>query len=423
MKQLQTIARFQKERLVDVIEDLFYQFTDKLMQMGEVSFANVFIDGTKIEANANRYSFVWRKSVVRNMNTLKVKIEKEIPELALKYGYSEETSMDNLLFNLQTQARIQGVEFVYGRGKRKTELQRDIEKITEYSERIAGYEQHLKLLQGRNSYSKTDADATFMRMKDDHMKNGQLKAGYNVQIAVESEYIVGLKLFANPNDVSTLVPFLEHIKSHTGKKIANLVADAGYESEENYTYLQANNQKSYIKPSDYEIQKSKKYRDNIYRVENLKYDEELDIYTCPNNKILSYIYDSKKKTDSGFVGVKRNYRCEDCSDCPHRQQCYKGQYESRQISVSHRFAEQRAESLRNITSQEGILLRTNRSIQVEGAFGVIKQNYNFTRFSTRGKTKNQTVFMLLAFAFNIKKLCSREKAGRFGKSLFNQTAA
>ena len=418
-----TIARFQNERLSPVIEDLFYQFVNKLIEMGEISYKNVFIDGTKIEANANRYSFVWKKSVERNAKKLNEKITNILPELSLRYGCSENASLGSLLDLLQTQSNMQGIEFVYGSGKRKSQIQRDIEQLSEYKERLANYEKSMALFQNRNSYSKTDNDATFMRLKDDHMKNGQLKAAYNVQLAVESEYIVGLKLFPNPADVNTFVPFLEEMKMNTGIAIENVVADAGYESEENYSYLEQNNQNAYIKPNDYERQKSKKYRSNIYRIDNLKYDELGDFYICPNDKKLVHIYDSNKKNDSGYVAVKRNYRCEDCGNCAHREHCYKGVYQNRNISVSQTFVKQRAKSLENITSMQGVILRTNRSIQVEGAFGVIKQNYNFTRFLTRGKMKNQTVFMLLAFAFNVKKLCSRQKSGRFGISLFEKMSA
>ena len=179
----------------------------------------------------------------------------------------------------------------------------------------------------------------------------------------------------------------------------------------------------HIKPTNYEMQKKKKYRENIYRADNFKYDETYDFYICPNGKKLTYTHDSKRKTDSEFIAVKKNYRCEDCSSCPHRELCYKGKYQNRQISISRNFLNQREISNKNITSEQGVLLRTNRSIQVEGAFGVIKQNYHFTRFLTRGRQKNQTVFLLIAFAFNIKKLCAREKSGRFGKSLFEKMTA
>ena len=231
-----TFARFQNERLTNVIEDLFFQLIEKLHELGEIQFRNIFIDGTKIEANANRYTFVWAKSVEKNLQKLNAKINSELPELCRKYGLSETASLTDVVEFLLTARNLLGIEFVYGKGKRKTDLQRDYDRIYEYLERINRYHENLSILGSRKSYSKTDLDATFMRMKEDHMRIGQLKPAYNVQIGVESEYIVGVSLFPNPTDTTTLIPFLERLRKNTGRKYANIIADAGYASEENYTY-------------------------------------------------------------------------------------------------------------------------------------------------------------------------------------------
>lgn len=418
-----TIARFQNEKLVNAIEDLFYQLADKLLSMGEISYKNVFVDGTKIEANANRYSFVWAKSVEKQLKKLEERITVEISIIALKYGISSTATLEECLRCLLNEAQLLNIKFVSGRGKHKTELQRDIEKLSEMKERQENYIRSTDIFKGRKSYSKTDHDATFMRMKDDHMGNGQLKPGYNVQIAVESEYIVGLGLFPNPTDTTTLPPFIERIQRHTRRKILNLVADAGYASEENYTYLESNGQNAYIKPADYEVKKSKKFKKNIYRLENLQYDADEDCYLCPNNRRLVYAHDSYRKSDNGYTSIKKNYVCESCEGCPHREKCYAGSYENRKISVSQTFNRQKQAATELITSDEGQLLRVNRSIQVEGAFGVLKEDYGFRRFLTRGKQKTETQFFLLAIAFNIQKLCNRIESKRFGKSLFEKMTA
>lgn len=417
-----TIARFQNERLADVIEDLFYQIIMKLYELGEVKFRNLFVDGTKIEANANRYTFVWAKTIEKNLQKLNAKINQELPEFCEKYGLSETASLiDVVEFLLQTR-NILGIKFVYGKGKRKTDLQRDYDRLYKYLERINRYHESQVILGTRKSYSKTDLDATFMRMKEDHMRNGQLKPGYNVQIGVESEYIVGIGLFSNPTDTTTLIPFLERIRENTGKKYLNIIADAGYASEENYSYLEENEQNAYIKPADYEKRKTKKYRDNIYRIENLSYDEINDCFTCPNGKRLNHAYDGKRKTENQYEVIKSYYICESCKGCPHREKCYKGKYENRKISFSKTMARQKAEATERITTEDGITLRQNRSIQVEGAFGVIKQDRDFRRFLTRGKVKTETQFFLLAFAFNINKLHNRTIDKRLGIDLFKQEA-
>ncbi len=413
-----TIARFQNEKLVPVIEDLFYQLVGKLMEIGEISYSDVFVDGTKIEANANKYTFVWSKAVEKNLKKLDEKMKRESSRIAVSYCLREDLSYEECLATLMQLASLQGIEFVYGKGKHKTQLQRDIDTLMAMGDKRHGYLKSIEIAGKRNSYSKTDTDATFMRMKEDYMKNGQLKPGYNVQIAVESEYVVGVGLFHNATDTTTLIPFLERIKSYTGIKIKNLVADAGYASEENFDYLDTNNQNAFIKPQLYEVSKTRKYKADIFRPEHMEYDEHNNEYICPNGKHLVYKYTSKYVTENNYESCRDVYECESCEGCPYRSQCHSSQ-NNRRIRVSHKLNEQNRKATALITTDEGIILRMNRSIQVEGAFGVIKQDFGFRRFLTRGKSKVETQFFLIAFAFNIEKLCNRIESGRFGKSLFD----
>ena len=418
-----TIARFQNERLTGVMEELFYQLIEKLYEMEEISFQNLFVDGTKIEANANRYTFVWSKAVAKQQEKLEARIAKEMSEAAVRYCLPECTSLEDCLMWLTNLAAQINLTFVSGKGKHKTQLQRDIELLSSFCERKEGYREHKTILGKRKSYSKTDHDATFMRLKEDHMLNGQLKPAYNVQIGVESEYIIGLGVFPNPTDTTTLPPFLDRVQEKSGHRIQNIVADAGYASEENYTYLEVNEQNAYIKPADHEIMKTRKYQKDVYRVENMPYDPNTDSYTCPNGKKLNHMYARHSKSDNGFRSTKQTYVCESCVGCPYRKKCFKGKYENRAISVSQTFIRQKREAEERISTPEGIRLRVNRSIQVEGAFGVIKEDYAFRRFLTRGKLKTETQFFLIAFAFNIRKLCLRIESGRFGKALFETDAA
>ncbi len=415
-----TICRFQDQRLQPVIEKLFYQLIKKLIELNEVDYGHIFVDGTKIEANANRYSFVWKNAVETQMRKLKIRIEAELPEIQNRYGISECTTLNETISVLLSYAELYHIEFVHGSGKRKTQLQRNTEKLCEYAERLEKYEESLNICGKRKSYSKTDHDATFMRMKEDHMNNGQLKPGYNVQIGVQSEYIIGIGLFSNPTDTTTLIPFLERIESYCGRKILEVVADAGYSSEENFTYLEEHGKQAYIKPNDYEVRKTKRYKSDMFRVENLPYDEENDCFTCPNGKNLYFAYESKRKSDTGYETIQKNYICESCIGCPYRDKCFKGAYENRKVKISHTYARQKREAAERITTDYGIKLRMNRSIQVEGAFGVLKQNYGFRRFLMRGKHKTETQFFLLAIAFDIQKLCNRLESGRFNTSLFNK---
>ena len=413
-----TISRFEDERLSEAIEGLFYQFVEKLYEMGEVKFRNLFVDGTKIEAYANKYTFVWKKVVEKNLAKLEKKISVQLSVLSERYGFSEDISLEECYEQLLRQAQWVNLVFAVGKGKHKTQLQRDIELLKEYIDKKAEYYSHLGKFGSRSSFSKTDTDATFMRMKEDHMRNGQLKPGYNIQIGVESEYIVGVGAFSNRTDVNTLIPFLNRIKKHTNRKFESIIADAGYESIENYLYLEENGQRCFIKPQNYEISKRRSYKANPYTIENMPYDAKRDEYTCPDGRKLKFRRESTQITENGYTISTKYYSNDKCGRCPHRDKCHKSKNGYRTIKVNQVILEHRPKVLEALTSEEGTLLRMNRSIQVEGVFGVLKEDYGFRRFLTRGKKNIETQFFLLAFALNIEKLCNRMKKGRIGLDLF-----
>ncbi len=425
-----TISRFRSGHLTSVIEDLFYQLVILLGSMGELAYENIFIDGTKIEANANKYSFVWKKSVQKNETRLESKINLITEEINKAYKTSfnvdNEKSLDFVLIDilefLKSQQTLLGIEFVYGKGKRKTSLQRYVENVEEYSKAKKKYDDYNKIFDGRNSFSKTDYDATFMHMKDDHMRNSQLKPGYNVQIGVEGEYIVAVDLFSDRADQLTFIPFLEKLEENLPSRYKNIVADAGYESEVNYAFLESKEQQSFIKPSNYEISKKSSYRKKINLRENMNYNRETDEYTCHNSRQLKYIGQKFKKFPSGYESKIKIYECEDCDGCEYKLQCTKSKG-NRKLQVAEEFVRLREISLTNIISEEGIKLRVNRSIQVEGAFGVLKEDYGFRRFLLRGKKYVKTEFMLLCLGYNLNKLHNKIINNRRGISLFDVKVA
>ena len=396
---------FIRNRLVgDVMENLFYQLVTKLLERGHISFANLFVDGTKIEANANRYSFVWEKSVSKNEAKMHAQIEMKLLDLQTEYGYFETPpTLAGMLAYLGKEWEASGLERVSGKGCRKSKLQKDLETLEEYQRRQAEYDAKKKEFKGRSSYSKTDHDATFMRMKEDHMKNGQLKPGYNLQLGVEGEFIVTAGLFSERADTPTLLPLLEHLKEKMHRAPKRLVADSGYESEENYTGLEKMEIEAYIKPTNYEISKTRKYKNNHFRAENMPYDEETDSFTCPAGNQLRFAGTKKVKSKSGFESEVCVYHCIACADCPLKSQCTKAKT-GRTIQRSKAFWAYRAQSQERITSEFGTLLRMNRSIQSEGKFGVLKEDWGFRRFLRRGMQNVFTEVLLYAFALNIKKL-------------------
>lgn len=412
------IARFRSKRLTECGEELFYQLVEKLSVIGEIRYEHLFVDGTKIEANANKYSFVWKKSTTKYETRLLAKLEKQETELCSRYGIIADTPEELLL---ELEGRV-SAPFVHGKGKRKSELQRDIELLRGLLLRKDKYAGYQETFQGRNSFSKTDPDATFMHMKDDHMRNAQLKPGYNIQLGVEGEYITGVHVSSERSDQLALIPLLENMEIHLGQSYDDVTADAGYESEENYTYFQSKPTECYIKPQNYERSKTKKYKSNMALRENMAYDSDSDEYTCQAGKKLRAVYEGKRKSKSGFESEITYYECESCGGCPHKKTCTQSKG-NRKLQVSKKFIEQRRQSLERITSEKGVLLRMNRSIQSEGAFGVIKQDYGFRQFLLRGNKKVLTEILLVAMGYNINKLHNKIQQNRTGRQLFEKLTA
>ena len=418
------IAEFRQNRLQGAVEGLFCQLGHVLHSMGEVSFDHLFVDGTKIEANANKYSFVWKGSISKHQARRDAKEAAFLQQVNADYSTSFDTLAETVVF-LAQKVTGSGLVFVNGKGKHKTQLQRDAEQAAELLEKKQRYAVYQETFKGRSSFSKTDTDATFMHMKDDHMRNSQLKPGYNVQIGVSGEYIVGVDISSERNDQLTLIPLLERMEQGLGQRYKAVVADAGYESEENYTHLEHSKQKCYIKPQNYEKSRSRKYRNNKHLKENMPYDPQTDSYTCPAGRPITAVYDRIRKSASGFESAVTHYHCESCAGCTLRGKCFKSRYpdKNREFEASKTFLRQRLHSTTQITSQEGILLRINRSIQAEGAFAVIKEDYAFRRFLTRGTENVRTEMLLMAMGYNLFRLHCKIQSGRSKQILFQKQIA
>lgn len=427
-----TIARFRSERLTEVLDDLFAQLVVQLAAAGELSLSSVFIDGTKLEANANRYTFVWKKATQTQEQKMQAKMKEELPTLAAKLGLRfsigstiKAKNLKKLRKRLKTLQIQQQIAFVHGKGQRKSELQRAVEMVEHYLVRQKSYDDYNHSFGERNSFSKTDRDATFMRMKEDHMKNGQLKPGYNATLAVDAEYIVAASITQERSDSQTLIPMLKKLQ---GLGYTKPVADAGFESEENYTWCEENGQTAFIKPGNYEASKTRKYKSDIGKRENLAYDAESDSYLCHEGHLIQAAYEKKTRSKAGYAITTTVYTCIECAGCQHKEQCIKGaskkplEQRIKNLHVSKTFLRQRQEMQERIQSKEGILLRVNRSIQVEGAFGVLKEDRGFRRFLMRGSTKVQTEFLLLCMGYNLNKLHNKIQRGRCGTYLHTPKA-
>lgn len=427
-----TFARFRSIHFAPFSKRILAEMSNRLYDLDEISGETIFIDGTKIEASTNKYTFVWKKAVSKNQAKLLLKLAnlmadcEQTYDIKIVYGNTVKIKhVKKLKKELYALKEKENLVFVHGIGKRKSPLQKSIETLEAYLSKLKEYNQKLHICGERNSYSKTDHDATFMRMKEDAMRNGQLKPAYNLQHGVDSEYITWLTIGPQPTDTTTLIPFLKEAEEYLKFKYKKITADAGYESEENYLFLESNGQTSFIKPANYEISKTRKYQQDIGRIENMDYDKEKDIYSCRNGKTLKAEYLKHSKSKTGYVSEKTIYKCSDCSGCSYKNDCIKGnncktplEERNKVVQVAKKFIKQRKEDLERILSEEGILLRMNRSIQAEGSFGDLKQDMKFRRYLSKGTSNVLAESTLLAMARNINKLHNKIQNGKTGMHLF-----
>lgn len=427
-----TLAQFRSIHFAPCSKRILAEVSNILFDLGEISGETIFIDGTKIEANANKYTFVWKKAVTKNQAKLLIKLAdfvaecEQLYDIKIVYGNVIKIKhLKRLRKKLYALKNAGNITFVHGIGKRKTPLQKSIEALEEALSKLKEYTQKIHICGERNSYSKTDNDATFMRMKEDAMGNGQLKPAFNLQHGVDSEYITWLTIGPQPTDTTTLIPFLKDAEQHLKFKYKNITADAGYESEENYLFLEANNQIAFIKPANYEISKTRKYKNDIGKIENMEYDKISDFYTCKNNRKLTVSHIRHNKTKTGYVSEKTIYTCENCNDCSYKSDCIKGNdcktplgERTKVLQVAKTFIKHRKEDLERIISDEGVLYRMNRSIQAEGSFGDIKQDMQFRRYLSKGTANVLAESTLLAIARNINKLHNKIQNGKTGTHLF-----
>ena len=439
---------FKNKKLTsDVLDDLNYQFLRRLQKEGLITLKELFIDGTKIEANANRYTFVWRGSInyhlaglldtidalyqrynafleehgygakydignaqmfiIEGMDKVRKVIEENRKRKLTKHKKISNNTIieiDNcspleilkLRKNLVRISEGENIEFVYGKGKKKPEIQQLYELLENCGERLMEYKECFEIMgKDRNSYSKTDLEATFMRMKEDHMLNGQLKPAYNVQIAVENYFIIHSYVGNDRTDYNTLIPVLEKHKKEFGDILEEVTADSGYCSEKNLLYLKKNNISSYIKLQDYEKRKSRAYAEDIGKYYNMTFQvfEDEPYYICHDGRELRHIRTETREQD-GYTQTFEVYGCSDCSGCEHKAKClYKYHAEkdaekNKVMKINEQWETLKEETHANIQSEKGILKRQIRSIQTEGHFGDIKENENFRHFNYRSSEKS-----------------------------------
>lgn len=402
-----TINRFRSDKIENYLKDIFKQIVLLLSEEGLLSLKDIYVDGTKIEANANKYTFVWGKAIKANKERMIKQID-ELWQYAQSIAKEELKDTEPLSFKTIDRKKIERtIENIEEAIKDKPIPNKIKQKLNyvkkNYPEKIEEYEAKEEILGQRNSYSKTDTDATFMRMKDDHMRNGQLKAGYNVQVSTNNQIITNYDVFPNPTDTLTLPSHIDSYKELYNQVPEIITADSGYGSEQNYEYLEQNNIDGYLK-YNYFHQEQKGIRQKKYPFSQdyLHYNPEQDYYVCPMGQHMQNMGTFRQKNESGYEQKITRYQAVNCTGCPLRGVCHKRKG-NRVIEVNHRLIKYKQNAREKLTSEDGIYHRKQRPQEVESVFGNIKQNKNFRRFMLRGKQKVAIEFGLIAIAHNLMK--------------------
>jgi len=401
-----TLNRFRSEKLKDILKEIFAQVVLMLVETGRVNLKDVYLDGTKIEANANRYTFVWGKSIKYN----KERIVEQLNEL---WAYTQKVAEEELGDDTPTDftpidpEKIKETIAKIDKALRGKAVSKEVKQKLNYAkkhwpENLKKYAKYESLLGKRNSFSKTDPDATFMRMKEDHMRNGQLKPGYNLQITTNNQYILSYSLHYNPTDTLTLKSHLERFKDLYNKYPEVLTADAGYGSEENYMLLEDKNIEAYVKYNLFEKDHKKESSKTSFSPENMHYDPATDSYQCTQGQKLTRIGTKKRISENGHEQQYITYQAINCEGCPLKQQCNKHEG-NKIIDVNHQLNKYKIKANVLLNSASGLYHRSRRSVDVEPVFANIKHNKGFKRYNLRGIRKVEVETGLLAIAHNIKK--------------------
>lgn len=403
-----TINDFRSKRLNGQLKKIFHQVVLLLVEQGVVSLKDVYIDGTKIEANANRYTFVWGKSI----QTSKERIGKQLQELwaYVEKVYKDEENLPNTPdFEAIDADKVAATIDTINEALQGKEIDKKVKQKLSYAKKnwpsnMAKYQEQEAILKERNSYSKTDPDATFMRMKDDHMQNGQLKPGYNLQASTNNQYLTNYTLAQTTADTTTLKGHVSDYIDNYNQTPETLTADAGYGSEENYADLEEKDITAYVKYNYFhkEQQDLKRGKTNPFSPDELFYNQDTDTYYCPMGQALSFIGSYTKETKNNYEQTIDKYQAQNCQGCPLRGQCFKAKG-NRVIERNHNLVRLKKKAKTLLNSPEGIAKRKQRCWDVEAVFGNIKQNMNFKRFMLRGIDKVNVEIGLIAMAHNLKK--------------------
>jgi len=416
-----TINRFRSEYFRGILEEVFTELLNFLQAKGYISFSEYFVDGTKIEADAGRYTHVWKKNTRRYKASVQRRVRKLLKEIDdlnkaedEKYGDRDlpERGADKEISSEEIRSiaealnnRIENLEDK----KKKRRLRGKISRLKKEADKQAKYEQQERDLGERNSYSKTDKDATFMRLKD-----GRLRASYNVQVSSENQFIVNYSVSQNASDTVTFPAHLEKILNRGSRYLPKrYVGDSAYGSEENYLLLEKHHIGNYFKYNTFHNKDPK----NPYHQSQFIYDEKSDTFRCPAGQILEYVETVTKQSKTGHISFIRVYEYGGCSLCPHKSNCTKARG-NRRIYYNPVLAKYKRQARDNLNSEVGIELRKRRGPEVETFFGDLRRNNQFNRFYLRGLEKVTHELGLLVIGYNLRKIAAKRLREAMKKIIF-----
>ena len=416
-----TVCNFINNALAARIDEILIDINNYIFKVMDVDLNHVYIDGTKIIANANKYSWVWKRCSETNQAKTFAKVSALLGEMnkivavyGVKFGTMEKYAVEYLEQIQSEFVSLTGLDpakSVRGRGHHKSPEQRLHDLLVGHIEKLRKYAEHIKICgDERNSYSKTDHDATFMRVKKDYMRNDQLLPAYNIQIGTCDEFIAVCEVMRYASDMDCFVPVMEKFNTMYGMFPEYPVADAGYGSFNNYLFCAENGMKKYMKFTMYDKETSdKKYRDNPYRAVNFPINEN-GCPVCPGGKEFHYLK-SRPVKNNRYGREEELWKCENCADCPLKAKCCKCKGD-RVVQLNKELTAFHKEVVDNLNCIHGLLLRKNRSIQAEGVFGTMKWNRSYTRARRRGILGLKLEISLIACGFNLHKFHLKLKAAK-----------
>lgn len=406
------INHFRSSRLKGVIDQVFGSMVFFLLKHNYIDLKEYFVDGTKLRADANKHKVVWAKNTKRYKQKVQEKIKYLLREIDRTNDLEQreydardlaEQGQESTLTSEAVQEQVNRLNELVSHATAPKRTARAVNEIRmKLLPKLENYEQQETTLAGRNSYSRTDPDATVFRTKDD-----QLLPAYNLLLGTQRQFIVNYSFHQKKASESDGLPaHLHRMNALLGRYPSLVMGDSAYGSEENYALLEQHSIGNYLKYNTFHPEQTKKYRTNPYRKENFQRDPLTDTYRCPQGRALVFKEQKIVATDNGYQTVLRFYQSTDCRGCPVASLCKRGDG-PRTIQMNHTLDAYRTQARTNLHSERGLALRKQRGVDVEPPFGDIKFNQAYTRCRLRGQQKVNVEIALLSIAHNTKKIARR----------------